>query len=166
MRVGAGDNEEMEQLMTMPNEIKPPRKPPLGHPGGIHNGAEPVERAHERLIPRRHHGLLPPPPIEHELVRDGDEPGRAHGGEERGAERAERRRLERRRQRRGGGGDAEQGDGDDVERAERRVAEEGVVDDRVEGGDDERRDAGVVEAERQVRRPLRVAQEEVADAAG
>ena len=106
-----------------------------------------------------------PGAVERELVRDGHHPGRAHAREERGAERAELRRLERRHQGRRGGGGAQRRDGAHVQAPQRRGAEEGVVGQRVEGGDDQGRDAGVVQAERHVRRALRVAQDQVARAA-
>jgi hypothetical protein len=165
VRVRAGDDEEVEQLVAVPDEVEPAGRPPLGHARRVHGDAEPVERAHERLVRRRGHGAGGRPAVQHELVRDGHHPGRAHAREECGAERAELRRLERRHQRHRRGGGAQRRDGAHVQAPQGGGAEEGVVGQRVEGGDDQGRDAGVVQAERHVRRALRVAQDQVARAA-
>lgn len=160
--IGAGDDEEVEQLVAVPDEVEPPGEPPLGHTRGVHGNAERVERAHGGLAPRRRRRLPHRAAVERQLVRDGDDARRGQPGEERGTERAQPGGLECRHQRCRHGGGAGAGDGGRVGVAEPGVAEEGVVDDGEEGGDDERGDAGVVEAEGDVVGALRVAQEEVA----
>jgi len=165
VRVGAGDDEEVEQLVAVSDEVEPARRPPLRDARGVHGDAERVERAHERLVARRRHGARRGAAVEEQLVRDGDDARRAHAGEERGAERAQLGRLERRHQRRRHGGGPQRRDGAHVQPLQRRRAEEGVVGQRVEGGDDQRGDAGVVQPQRHVRRALRVAQDQVARAA-
>uniref|UniRef100_A0A0A9GQD2 Uncharacterized protein n=1 Tax=Arundo donax TaxID=35708 RepID=A0A0A9GQD2_ARUDO len=165
VRVRAGDDEEVEQLVAVADEVEPPRRPPLGDAGRVHGDAEPVERAHEHLVERGRHSAGRGPAVEEQLVRDGNHARRAQAREERAAERAQLGRLERRHQRRRRRRGAERVDGAHVEPLQRRVAEEGVLGERVKGGGDQRDDAGVIEPERHVRRALRVAQDQVAHAA-
>jgi hypothetical protein len=164
VRVGAGDDEHMEQLVAVPREVEPPGHPPLGHPGGIHRHAGQVGRAHGHLVPRREHGLRAVPEHEH-LVHDGHQARHAHAREQPRARPPQLGPLEDREQGDGHGGGAGGGDEAEVERLEEGVAQEGVVDERVEGGDDEPRDAGVVQAEEHVAGVLRVARQQVARAA-
>lgn len=154
----------MEKLMAVSGDVKLPRQPPLRRPRAVKHHSNPVTEPHRRLIGCARHRLLPVPESRH-LVHDWNQSRSAHTGKEDRPRRSELRRLERRRERGGDGGDAEQSDGAEVEVAVEGEAGEGVVDERVEGGDDEDGDAGVVEAEGEVAGEGRVAGEKVASAA-
>ncbi|BAS82809.1 Os03g0200100, partial [Oryza sativa Japonica Group] len=72
VRVGAGDDEHVEQLVAVAGEVELPRHPPLRHPGGVHHHAGEVERPHDHLVARGEHRLRARPEHEH-LVHDWNE---------------------------------------------------------------------------------------------
>ena len=141
----AEDDKDVEDLVAVPRDVKPPGAPLLGHPLHVERCAHGVEQGHGELVGERDDNVVRPP-VERDGVRGGDDTWEAHGEEEPGAEGAEARCGEGGGEERGDDEEAEGGDGGEVEEAGEGAAGEGVEDGGEEGGDDHEGDAGVVEA--------------------
>ncbi|KAH0464537.1 hypothetical protein IEQ34_007323 [Dendrobium chrysotoxum] len=120
--------------MAVSGQVELPRQPPFWHSRRVDHHADPIKHPHQRLISRCQHRL-----------RHVSESHHLHR-----SDRPELRGIEHRHEGDDYGSEAEESDGGEVEVSEEGIAGEGVVDERVEGGDDETGDSGEVESQHDV----------------
>jgi hypothetical protein len=139
------------------------RAPPPASPNSP--AAHQVEHPHEEV---ELEGVADGPhvPVDAQLVRHRHNAPQAQGAEHAGAEGAVVGGLEVVGEGDRDDGRPRHGRGDEVEVAPEGLAQEGVVDGRVEGRDDEDRDAGVVKAPHHLADVALAAAQQVADARG
>jgi hypothetical protein len=160
VRDGADEHEDVEDLVAVADDVEHPGSPLLRHAADVEPGARGVGEAHDDLEAQRQvaGGVAP---VEPERVQRRDDARQAHGQEQRRAEAAVARGRAGRGEQRGHHQRAQRRDGAQVGRPRRRVAEEGVVHRRHEGGDDHHGDARVVQLPEHRAGAPRVARQQV-----